>query len=233
MTAAFGNGVKAVLFDLDGTFADTAPDMARALNVVRRRRSLQPLPTAILRPYVSSGARGLLEAGFNIKPVDPDYAELRDAFHEEYAQNLCVDSRWFDGISAVVDELEQRQIAWGIVTNKAARFTLPLLEALAILPRAACVVCGDTCIRAKPHPDPLLHGAAQMGVDPAHCWYVGDDERDMHAANAAGMRGIVAMYGYLGVTNAPQTWPAAAWVQTPAGITALIKQSQTAWSHLP
>lgn len=214
--------VRAVLFDLDGTFADTAPDMARALNAVRHLRRLGPLPLSILRPHVSSGARGMLEAGFNIKPADPDFQELRDAFHEEYARNLCIDSRWFDGISIVVDELEQRDIVWGIVTNKAARFTLPLLEALAITPRAACVVCGDTCARAKPHPDPLLHAAGLIGIDPVQCLYVGDDLRDIDAANAAGMRGIVAMYGYLGAVAVPHTWPAAAWVQSPTDITALI-----------
>lgn len=164
----------------------------------------------------------MLEAGFNLKPADAGYAELRDAFHDEYARHICIDSRWFDGIAVVVEALERRDIAWGIVTNKAARFTLPLLEALAITPRAACVVCGDTCARAKPHPDSLLHAAGLIGISPVECLYVGDDVRDIEAANAAGMRGIVAMYGYLGVASAPHTWPAAAWVHSPAGITALI-----------
>ena len=213
--------VRAVLFDLDGTFVDTAPDMARALNAVRRQRSLPPLPEATLRPHVSNGARGMLESGFNLKPADPDYPALRDAFHEAYARDLCVDSRWFAGISELVDELESRNIAWGIVTNKAARFTMPLLDALAITPRSACVVCGDTCARAKPHPDPLLHAAALIGIEPLNCLYIGDDERDILAANAAGMHGVVAMYGYLGTGNAPQTWPAAAWVESPADISTL------------
>ena len=222
MHARIGTRVRAVLFDLDGTFADTAPDMARALNAVRHQRSLEPVALSILRSHVSNGARGMLEAGFNVKTSNPDYPELRDAFHEAYARNVCVDSRWFDGIAAVVDDLEQRDISWGIVTNKAERFTLPLLEALAITPRAACVVCGDTCARAKPHPDPLLHAAALIGIDPIHCLYIGDDERDIQAANAAGMRGVVALYGYLGVATAPERWEAAAWIQTPDGISALI-----------
>jgi phosphoglycolate phosphatase len=165
----------------------------------------------------------MLEAGFNLKPADAGFPALRDAFHDEYAGNLCIDSRWFDGISVVVDTLEQRGIVWGIVTNKAARFTLPLLDALAITPRTACVVCGDTCARAKPHPDPLLHAAGLIGIDPAQCLYVGDDVRDIDAANAAGMRGIVAMYGYLGLSSAPQNWPAAAWVHSPVELTALIQ----------
>ncbi len=217
-----GADIRAVLFDLDGTFADTAPDMAGALNALRRQRGLEPVPMPILRPHVSSGARGMLDAGFDLKPTDPEYPALRDAFLVEYSQNLCVDSRWFDGISDVVDDLEQRNIKWGIVTNKATRFTLPLLEALSITPRAACVVCGDTCARAKPHPDPLLHAATQLGLQPSQCVYVGDDERDIVAANAAGMRGIVAMYGYLGALTPPESWPAAAWVQSPAEITALL-----------
>jgi phosphoglycolate phosphatase len=164
----------------------------------------------------------MLEAGFNVRPTDADFPALRDAFHEEYSRNLCIETRWFDGISAVVEDLEQRDIAWGIVTNKATRFTAPLLDHLAITPRAACVVCGDTCSRAKPHPDPLLHAAALIGIEPSFCLYVGDDERDIHAANAAGMRGVVALYGYLGAFAAPQTWPAAAWVRSPVEITTLI-----------
>lgn len=227
MPLASSATVRAVLFDLDGTFADTAPDLARALNAVRHQRRLEPLPLSILRPHVSNGARGMLEAGFNIRPADADFLTLRDAFHEEYARNLCIDSRWFDGISDVIDDLEQRDIAWGIVTNKATRFTVPLLDALGISPRAACVVCGDTCARAKLHPDPLLHAAGLNKIDPANCLYVGDDVRDIDAANAAGMRGIVALYGYLGVTSAPHNWPAAAWVNSPADITAFIQASRS------
>ena len=214
--------VRAVLFDLDGTFADTAPDMARALNAVRHARQLPPVPLSQLRPHVSNGARGMLQAGFNLKPGDGDFPALRDAFYEEYAANLCIESRWFDGISTLIDELEKREIIWGIVTNKAARFTLPLLDTLAITPRAACVVCGDTCARAKPHPDSLLHAAALIGVDPIQCLYLGDDERDIIAANAAGMRGVVAMYGYLGIAAQPSSWPAAAWVDAPTGFMELI-----------
>lgn len=214
--------VRAVLFDLDGTFADTAPDMARALNAVRHARQLPPVPLSQLRPHVSNGARGMLQAGFDLKPGDGDFPALRDAFYEEYAANLCIESRWFDGISTLIDELEKREIIWGIVTNKAARFTLPLLDTLAITPRAACVVCGDTCARAKPHPDSLLHAAALIGVDPIQCLYLGDDERDIIAANAAGMRGVVAMYGYLGIAAQPSSWPAAAWVDAPTGFIELI-----------
>ncbi len=214
--------VRAVLFDLDGTFADTAPDMARALNAVRRDRSLDSVPVARLRPHVSNGARGMLDAGFGIKPIDADFPALRDSFLAAYARDVCVDSRWFDGIGALIDELESREIVWGIVTNKATQFTLPLLEKLGIAPPSGCVVCGDTCARAKPHPDPLLHAASIIGIEPRHCLYIGDDERDITAANAAGMRGVVAMYGYLGAGADPSTWLAAAWVNTPLEISALL-----------
>ena len=214
--------VRAVLFDLDGTFADTAPDMANSLNHVRRQRGLEPVPLSVLRPHVSNGARGMIAGGFNLRPEDSDYAELREAVLEHYAANICIDSRWFDGTDALVEELERRGIAWGIVTNKITRLALPLLDALAVTPRAACIVCGDTCAHAKPHPAPLLHAAALLGLPPAECLYIGDDERDILSANAAGMRGVVAMYGYLGVLNPPHQWPAAAWVDSPEEILALL-----------
>lgn len=214
--------VRAVLFDLDGTFADTAPDMAGALNRVLARRLLPPLPLHAVRPHVSNGARGMIAAGFSLLPEDDGYVPLRDAFLEEYASALCVESRWFDGMAALVDQLEQQDILWGIVTNKATRYALPLLDALDVTGRAACIVCGDTCARAKPHPDPLLHAAQLINVTPAHCLYVGDDRRDIDAANAAGMRGVVALYGYLGVAPDPASWAAAGMVDSPAQIATLL-----------
>ncbi|MEP7156114.1 MAG: HAD-IA family hydrolase [Betaproteobacteria bacterium] len=214
--------VRAVLFDLDGTFADTAPDMANALNLVRHERGLDPVPLAALRPHVSNGARGMVAGGFNLKPEDAEYAKLREAVLDKYQAKLCVESRWFDGTEELVDALEQRNIAWGIVTNKATYLAAPLLDALAVTKRAACIVCGDTCAYAKPHPAPLLHAAQLMGIDPSHCLYIGDDERDIIAANAAGMRGVVAMYGYLGVLEPPESWPAFAWINSPGEILGLL-----------
>ena len=211
-----------MLFDLDGTFADTAPDMQAALNRVLAQRQLPPLPLEAVRPHVSNGARGMVKAGFNLLPEQGGYIPLRDAFLQEYERALCVESRWFDGMRELVEILEQRDIVWGIVTNKATRYTHPLLNALDVTTRAACIVCGDTCARAKPHPDPLLHAAQLIGIDPINCLYVGDDLRDIQAANAAGMHGVVAMYGYLGVSPEPSTWPAAAFVDTPAQIAALL-----------
>ncbi len=211
-----------MLFDLDGTFADTAPDMRNALNRVLAQHQLPPLPLEAVRPHVSNGARGMVRAGFNLLPEDDGYVPLRDAFLVEYERALCLESRWFDGMHELVETLEQRDIAWGIVTNKATRYTHPLLNALDVTTRAACVVCGDTCARAKPHPDSLLHAANLIGIEPAQCLYVGDDLRDIQAANAAGMRGVVAMYGYLGVDPRPRAWPAAAFVDAPAQIATLL-----------
>lgn len=213
--------VRAVLFDLDGTFADTAPDMCHALNGLLARHGRDPLDVSAIRAYVSRGARGMLDVGFGLKPEDLDYAPLRDAFLDIYEQRLCADSRWFDGMEALVDSLEARGLKWGIVTNKARRFGLPLTSALGIAARAGCVVCGDTTPHAKPHPAPLLHAAQLLGVPPRACLYVGDDRRDMEAANAAGMRGVVACYGYVGDADVA-TWGAAHLVSSPGGLEALL-----------
>ena len=189
---------RAVLFDLDGTLADTAPDLARALNRVRAANDLAPLPAEITRPNASSGARGLLKVGFGLNPGDERYEALRLQFLDFYAAELCVDTRLFDGIAELLAQLDPDRLPWGVVTNKAERFTLPLLQGLHLAGRAACIVGGDTTARAKPHPDPLLHAAAALELPPSACLYVGDDLRDVQAARAAGMRVIAAKYGYLG-----------------------------------
>lgn len=222
MAAARGAGIGAVLFDFDGTFADTAPDMVRALNTLLASHRLPAVALSDGRPYVSSGARGMIEIGFGLLPGSERYEALRDAFHNEYERNMCIDTAWFDGIEAVVSHLESRQIRWGIVTNKAARFALPLAEQLSITTRAACVVCGDTTPHTKPHPAPLLHAASLLDIEPAACLYVGDDQRDMRAASAAGMRGVAARYGYIGSGNDPAGWGAAAVIDTPMEILALL-----------
>ena len=209
-----GRAPRAVLFDLDGTFADTAADLARAANVLRARRNLAPLPNSAYRPEVSNGGRGMVRVAFGVTPDAPDFTSLRDEFLAAYADAICVDSVIFDGINEVVAALEARKIAWGIVTNKHTRFTTPLVKALGIDTRAACIVSGDTTAHAKPHPAPLLHAATQIGVAPEDCWYVGDDERDITAANAANMKSIIAHYGYLGGTD-PATWKADTGIYSP------------------
>lgn len=215
---ADSGAVRAVLFDLDGTFADTAPDMVRALNHVRALQGLPALPLSEVRPHVSRGARGMIEVGFSIDPDNSEFDALRDAFLSFYEQNVCVETRIFPGTMKLVEELERRTIAWGIVTNKATRFTLPLLRLLEIDQRAGCIVCGDTVARAKPHPDPLLHAMESLGIPPSQGLYIGDDERDVQAARAAGMRAVVALYGYLGITTQPEDWGASALVDTPGDI---------------
>jgi phosphoglycolate phosphatase len=206
---------RAVLFDLDGTLADTAPDLARALNRVRAASGLAPMPLEITRPYTSSGARGLLKVGFGLNPEDDGYEALKLQFLEFYAAEICIDTRLFEGMAELLDQLEQERLPWGVVTNKAERFTLPLLQGLRLGKRAACVVGGDTAARLKPHPDSLLHAAAALLLPPAACLYVGDDLRDVQAARAAGMPVLAAKYGYLGDGGAIESWRADAIIEHP------------------
>ncbi len=200
--------VNAVLFDLDGTLADTAGDLAAALNRVRADRALPALPLATLRPQASHGARGLLAAGFGIGREHADFASLRDTFLAYYAEALCEQTRLFPEADRVLGEIERRGLRWGIVTNKAARFTGPVVEHLALAARAGAVICGDTTPETKPHPAPLLAGAAALDVSPSRCVYVGDAERDIIAGRAAGMHTLFAAYGYVGEDEAPATWNA-------------------------
>jgi phosphoglycolate phosphatase len=210
--------LEAVLFDLDGTLVDTAPDMARTVNEMRTRRGLAPVPTEQVRPHVSNGARGMIVSAFGITTEHPEFQGMREEFLALYADNLCVDSRLFDGMEQVLHDLEAGGIAWGVVTNKFERFARPLMEGLDLGSRSAIVVGGDTCPRPKPFPDPLLHAAATLGVAPMNMLYVGDDLRDVQAARAAGMAIVVAGYGYLGDGTPPELWGADAVVDSPAGI---------------
>lgn len=200
--------MRAVLFDLDGTLADTAGDLAAAVNRVRADRALPPLPLATLRPHASHGARGLLGVGLGITKDSPEFEPLRDAFLDYYAAALCKHTRLFAGAETVLAEIERRRLRWGIVTNKATRFTLPLLECLALWPRANAVICGDTTPQPKPHPAPLIAAAATLAIDAARCVYVGDAARDIAAGQAAGMHTLVARYGYLGLEDTPEQWAA-------------------------
>src|SRR5439155_3687103 len=178
--------------------ADTAPDMTRTVNEMRTRRGLAPVAAERVRPHVSKGARGMIVAAFELSIDHPDYPAMREEFLEIYAQNLCVDSCLFPGMVELLEGLERDAIAWGVVTNKFERFARPIVASLGLGERVAVVVGGDTCPRAKPFPDPLLFAARAMGVAPEQTLYVGDDERDVQAARAAGMPVVVAGYGYLG-----------------------------------
>ncbi|MBL8517883.1 MAG: phosphoglycolate phosphatase [Betaproteobacteria bacterium] len=199
---------RAVLFDLDGTLLDTAPDMARALNAMRSRRGMPPLPVANIRTHVGSGARGMLLVGFGLKPEDADFPALRTEFLDHYEQDVYAETVLFPGMPDLLARLDQANVSWGIVTNKASRFTLPLLDAMGLREHAACVVCGDTTPHAKPHPEPLLHACRELDVTPASALYVGDDLRDVQAARAANIRVLAAAWGYLGTGDPPEDWQA-------------------------
>jgi N-acetyl-D-muramate 6-phosphate phosphatase len=205
----------AVLFDLDGTIADTAPDLGYALNQQRQARGLPALPIAEVRSHASSGARGLLKIGFDMTPDDSGYEAMRDEFLDIYEENLARSSDLFPGVASLLAQIEQRGMAWGIVTNKAERFTFPLLRALGLLERSGVVICGDTTPHPKPHPAPLLAAADKIGVAATNCLYVGDDERDVQAGQAAGMPVIVARYGYLGNGKPPESWGADGYIDSP------------------
>ena len=207
--------IEAVLFDLDGTFADTAPDLAAALNHVRASRNLPPLPLAALRPQASHGSAGLLKTGMNVTPDSPDFPALRDLFLDYYTQHICVETRLFTGMTELIDRLEQRGIYWGIVTNKPHRFTVPLMQALGMASRASCLISGDTCTHAKPHPAPMRKACEILRVTPENCLYLGDDKRDMDAANAVSMRGIIARYGYVSDDVSIANWQAHGSVDAP------------------
>ena len=218
--------IDAVLFDLDGTLADTAPDMARTVNEMRLRRNLAPVPLEKVRPHVSKGARGMLLAAFEITSEHPDFAAMREEFLTLYQDNLDVDTVLFPGMPELLEGLETRAIAWGVVTNKFERFARPVIEGLGLARRSRVIVGGDTCARAKPFPDPLLHAASLMGVDPRRTVYIGDDERDIQAARAAGMFGLVAGYGYIGDGAPPRAWGADAILDDPAGVLAWVEAAR-------
>ena len=210
----------AILFDLDGTLADTAPDLAGAVNQLRIARGLAPTDYELLRPIASAGARGLIGVAFGITPDDSAYEELRDDFLKNYEAAIAVDSSLFAGIAELLSGLQEQGIAWGIVTNKIARLTDQLVPKIG-LGHAACVISGDTTAHSKPHPAPLFEAAKRIGVLPEHCWYVGDDLRDIQAGQAAGMTTIAAAWGYCGEA-APATWNADVLVDTPQQLFALL-----------
>ncbi|MBU9165441.1 phosphoglycolate phosphatase [Burkholderia multivorans] len=214
---------EAVLFDLDGTLADTAPDLAAAVNKMQRVRGLPETPLDALRRLASAGARGLLGGAFGITPETPGYDAMRDEFLASYAADICVQTTLFPGIAEVLDELEARGVRWGIVTNKAMRLTAPLVELLGLASRAACVVGGDTTPHSKPHPAPLLHAAGLLALAPDRIVYVGDDLRDIQAGYAAGMATVAAAYGYCGDGAAPGDWRAQHLVGTTGELRDLLR----------
>lgn len=210
--------ISAVLFDLDGTLVDTAPDLGFALNLMRQRRGLPPLPDAAIRGQASHGSQGLIRLGFGVAQTEPAFPELRREFLDIYEAHLTDRSTLFPGVDRLLATFESRAIAWGVVTNKPDRFTRPLLDRLGLLARTACVVSGDTCTRAKPAPDPMLHACRTVAATPDRCLYVGDAERDVQAGRAAGMPVIVALYGYLSDTDCPEAWGSDGYIRHPVDL---------------
>lgn len=214
-TLSWAQAPQAVLFDLDGTLADTAGDLAGALNRVRARDGLAPQPLSLLRPWASAGARGLLAAGMDIHPDHPEYEAYRQAFLDAYLECLAETTCLFEGMEAVLQDIESRGMKWGVVTNKPHKFTVPVMAGLGLSERAGVIISGDTTAHAKPHPLPLLTACEQLGVSPAATLYVGDDLRDIQAAKAAHMPSAAAAWGYLGHGTDIRVWQADVITDTP------------------
>ncbi|MCU0925991.1 MAG: HAD-IA family hydrolase [Hydrogenophaga sp.] len=215
--------VQAVLFDLDGTLVDSAPDLALAVERMRASRQLAALPLTRYRPHASAGARGMIQVAFGVSPDDLAYGELKQEFLLHYEQCLLHSTRCFDGVEELLTRLASGLMPWGIVTNKAQRLTEPMLAGLPALAGAGALVCGDTTPWAKPHPEPLLVAARRLGVSPDACIYVGDDERDIVAGREAGMFTVAANYGYLGESGETAHWGADAEVLSPLQVLNLLE----------
>lgn len=207
--------IRTVLFDLDGTLADTAPDLAAALNRLLAEEGRAPLELARIRPWVSHGSPALIRLGFGLAPEDAGYTALRARLLAHYAENLCRDTRLFPGVPELLDALAARGLCWGIVTNKPGFLTEPLVRQLGFVAPPACVVSGDTLVRRKPHPEPMLHACTLASAQPAETVFVGDSERDVRAGRDAGMRTLVALFGYIGENENPAEWGADGMIRAP------------------
>ncbi len=214
--------IRAVLFDLDGTLIDSAPDLAGAGNDMRVARGLEPLPYERFRPMVGAGARGMVAIALQVGPSDEGFTELRDEFLARYEQRMTQQTHLFEAMRPVLAALQAQGLPWGIVTNKAKRFTVPLVRALGLHTQAAVVISGDTTPHAKPHPAPLLEAARQMALSPQHCIYVGDDLRDVQSGRAAGMGTVAAAWGYLGAGEPIHAWGADHVIETPRQLLNLL-----------
>lgn len=211
-----------ILFDLDGTLVDTAPDLGYALNLQRARHGLPALPEKVIRPYASHGSKGLLAVGFNLNPEDASFPEMREEYLNLYDEVFTRSPVLFDGFADVLTEIERRKIRWGIVTNKPRRFSEPLVKAMALDHRVNCLVCGDDAPRPKPYPDTLLMACNMAEVNAEDCIYVGDAERDVQAGKAAGMKTVIALFGYIDETDKPEEWGADAMIKHPADLLRII-----------
>lgn len=216
--------INGVLFDLDGTLLDTAPDLAAALNAILLNQHYQPLPLASIRPTVSEGAAGLLKLGFNITDQNSRLPNLRKQFIEYYGRHICKHTQLFPHIDTVIHYLQEHNLSWGIVTNKSTTLTTKLLNYFPLLKKARCIIAGDTLEYSKPHPKPLLHACECISCIPENCVYIGDAKRDIEAANAAKLHSLIALYGYIPSKEDTKSWKASGMVDTPLAIIDWLKQ---------
>ena len=217
--------VQAVLFDLDGTLIDSAPDLGAAADKIRTDRGMPALPYELYRPMAGAGARGMLQVALDMLPDHPDFEAAKEEFLTNYQNCLTQRTQAFPGVAELLLSLRAKQLVWGIVTNKSKRFTEPLVEAMPLLAQAHTVISGDTTLHSKPHPEPLFEAARRLGVDPQRCVYVGDDERDVVAGLAAGMGTVAATYGYLGQKAKISAWGAHAHIDLPVQLLQLLNQA--------
>ena len=218
----FSDDIAAILFDLDGTLIDSAPDLGAAVDQMRVERGLPSLPLETYRPMAGAGARGMLKLAFDMDISDPLFEGMREEFFVNYSRCMTQRTIVFSGVAELINEISRRKLTWGVVTNKSARFTNPLTKAMPLFDTAKAIVSGDTTPYAKPHPEPLLEAARRLGVAPARCVYVGDDERDVVAGLAAGMQTVAACYGYLGDKTNTHEWGAHAQIDTPLALLDLL-----------
>lgn len=214
--------IHAILFDLDGTLIDSAPDLGAAVDKMRVDRGMSSLPLAHYRPMAGAGARGMIALAFGHTPEHPDYEAMKEEFFRNYEACMTERTFAFEGVAQMIESLIAAKLPWGVVTNKSKRFAEPLTQAMPLFKTSAVLVCGDTTPYAKPHPAPLLEAAKRMGVEPSSCLYVGDDERDILAGHAAGMKTVAATYGYLGLHSDVQKWQAHAHIQSPSELATLV-----------
>ncbi|MBB3177669.1 phosphoglycolate phosphatase [Variovorax sp. Sphag1AA] len=219
-----GRNTRAVLFDLDGTLIDSAPDLGAAADQMRVSRGLSSLPIERYRPMAGSGARGMLGIAFGITPDAPEFVTLREEFFLNYEARMLRNTQVFSGVAELVEALRERGLQWGVVTNKSVRFTDPLTRAIPLFGTAGAIISGDTTPYSKPHPEPLFEAARRLGVAPEACVYVGDDERDILAGRAAGMKTIAATYGYMGEQAEVARWDADAAIASPLELLQLLDQ---------
>lgn len=220
--------VKAVLFDLDGTLIDSAPDLGAAADKMRTDRGLPSLPLESYRHMAGAGARGMLGVAFGMQPDHPDFPAMREEFFRNYESCMTQRTYVFEGVAQLIASLVEHDVAWGVVTNKSMRFTAPLTKGMPLFATAKAVVGGDSTPHAKPHPEPLLEAARQVGVKPIECLYVGDDLRDVQAGKAAGMATVAATYGYLGSQADVKAWGADTKIDTPLALLGLLQFKKAA-----